>query len=110
MEASCNCGAVTVRVLDSDLFTKRRGHICHCYNCKRTSGSTCGANLIIEKEKVQMTGEGNLTTYVDKDSKSGRPVNRFFCKTCGKYVCPFPCAELLFGEMSRGGSSTRLHT
>ena len=39
MEGTCLCGAITVRINDSELFTKRRGHICRCANCKKTAGS-----------------------------------------------------------------------
>lgn len=43
-----------------------------------------GANLLIETEKVTITGAENLTEYKDFDTLSGNPVSRFFCKTCGK--------------------------
>lgn len=39
MEAHCNCGAVHVKIDDAELFSKRRGHICHCSNCRKTAGS-----------------------------------------------------------------------
>lgn len=39
MEGSCNCGAITVQVNDSDLFTRRQGHTCRCINCRKTAGS-----------------------------------------------------------------------
>lgn len=43
--------------------------------------------MIIEADKVEITGADNLTIYNDPESLSGRIVKRFFCKTCGKYVC-----------------------
>jgi len=104
MEATCNCGTIKVKVNDPDLFTKRRGHICHCQNCRKTAGSgesflpillippfllittheVYGANLVIESEKVIISGDENLTEYKDFDTLSGNPVSRYFCKTCGK--------------------------
>jgi hypothetical protein len=39
MEGTCNCGAIKVKVDDPELFTRRRGHICHCQNCRKTAGS-----------------------------------------------------------------------
>jgi len=39
MEGTCNCGAISVKVNDSELFTRRRGHTCRCINCRKTSGS-----------------------------------------------------------------------
>ena len=41
-------------------------------------------NLIIEAEKVKITGQENLAMYPDPKSLSGNTVRRFFCKTCGK--------------------------
>lgn len=76
MEGTCLCKAVTVKVNDNNLFgEKRRGyvstaasdiakpltssrHLCHCLNCKKVAGSLFGTNLIIEEEKVNITGEG----------------------------------------------------
>lgn len=39
MEGSCNCGAVTVSIDDPELFSRPRGHICHCTFCRKSSGS-----------------------------------------------------------------------
>jgi hypothetical protein len=104
MEGTCNCGAIKVIINDPDLFgEKRRGHICYCINCKKTAGAGMfprltrdrretdpwlgiGAsnNLIIENEKVTIEGAENLTEYTDPNTTSGKPLGRFFCKTCGK--------------------------
>ena len=46
MEGTCNCGAVTVKVTDSELFTRRRGHTCRCLNCKKTA-SSCKFSLLL---------------------------------------------------------------
>ncbi|KAH6683158.1 Mss4-like protein [Halenospora varia] len=86
MEGTCLCKAIKVKVDDPDLFTKRRGHICHCHNCRKTAGSAFGSNLIIETEKVTITGEENLQVYHDYETLSGNPVNRYFCRTCGNPI------------------------
>lgn len=39
MEGTCLCGAITVRVKDPDLFSRPRGHICRCDNCRKVAGS-----------------------------------------------------------------------
>lgn len=102
MEGMCLCKAVSVKVTDDKLFTQRRGHVCHCANCRKVSGSgrffyhnemisVCtdihecmgATNLIIETEKVEFAGEGNLRCYDDYDTLSGKPVHRYFCQTCG---------------------------
>jgi hypothetical protein len=87
MEGHCLCGSISVRVTDTELFSgKRRGHLCHCRNCRRVAGGVFGANLAIEVEKVEIDGVENLTEYLDKDTTSGVPMARCFCKHCGTYV------------------------
>jgi hypothetical protein len=47
------------------------------------------ANLAIEKEKVKVEDEkGTMKKYVDRETGSGKVVERCFCSECGKYV-PF---------------------
>lgn len=54
MEGTCLCKAVAVKVNDDNLFgEQRRGHICHCKNCRKVAGGIFGTNLIIEEEKVE---------------------------------------------------------
>lgn len=93
MESTCLCKAVTVKIDDDELFTKPRGHLCHCLNCRKTSGSAFGSNLMIEESKVTITGQEHLKDYKDKETISGNTVTRSFCGTCGKYVnAVFPTA------------------
>ncbi|KAL2827632.1 Mss4-like protein [Aspergillus cavernicola] len=66
LTGSCLCGSVKVTIQDRELFTKRRGHICHCANCRKVSGSFAASNLIIEEEKVEIEDQkGTLTKFVD---------------------------------------------
>ncbi|KAJ8060139.1 hypothetical protein OCU04_010489 [Sclerotinia nivalis] len=86
MEATCLCGAITVTINDSDLFSRPRGHLCHCQNCKKTASSAFGSNFMIESEKVTIKGEENLSVYEDYATTSGKCVRRYFCKTCGNPI------------------------
>lgn len=84
MEGRCLCGSITVKVKDNGLFSgKRRGHFCHCSNCRRVAGGIFGANLAIEADKVEIQGEDSLTAYMDSDTTSGTPMARSFCRNCG---------------------------
>ena len=84
MEGHCLCGAITVKINDPDLFTgKRRGHFCHCRNCRRVAGGIFGANLAIESERVEINGRDSLKEYMDKDTTSDTPMARCFCMHCG---------------------------
>lgn len=85
MSGSCLCGSITVTINDSELFTKKRGHLCHCANCRKVAGSYVASNLLIEQEKVTIQDrDGTLKVYEDKETLSGNPVYRSFCSTDGK--------------------------
>ena len=82
---TCLCGSVRVTIHDRDLFTRRRGHICHCANCRKVSGSFAASNLIIEEAKVEIEDrEGTLAKFLDNQTGSGTPLSRYFCSRCGK--------------------------
>jgi hypothetical protein len=83
----CLCGSIHITVTDDELFTKKRGHLCHCSNCRKITGSYVSANLIIEEEKVQIEDRnGTRKIFEDYETGSGNPVSRHFCGVCGKYV------------------------
>jgi hypothetical protein len=87
---SCLCGSITVTITDSELWTKKRGHLCHCANCRKVAGAPYGANLIIEEEKVKIEDkEGTKKEFLDFKTFSGKPVRRNFCGVDGKLV-PLP--------------------
>lgn len=82
--------AVKVRVNDNELFSgRRRGHLCHCSNCRKVAGGICkpmvphnnfkfevhtdrhlccdavGANLLIEEDKIEYpNGKHGIQVYV----------------------------------------------
>jgi len=85
LAGNCLCGSIKVTIRDSELFTKRRGHICHCANCRKVSGSFAASNFIIEEDKVDIADhDGTLTKFVDTQTGSGTPLDRYFCSRCGK--------------------------
>ena len=87
LSGSCLCGSITVTINDKELFTKPRGHLCHCANCRKVAGSYVAANLLIEAEKVKIDDrDGTLKTYDDFATLSGNPVYRSFCSKDGKYL------------------------
>ena len=84
---SCLCGAITVTITESELFTRPRGHLCHCANCRKVGGTFAQANLKIEKEKVKIEDpKGVMKVYDDVGGLSGKHVHRHFCSVDGKYV------------------------
>ena len=51
-----------------------------------TMASAYAANLLIEADRVTITGEQNLAVYEDPNTLTGNVVKRFFCKTCGSSI------------------------
>jgi hypothetical protein len=85
LSATCLCGSIRVTITDSELFTRPRGHLCHCANCRKVAGSYVSSNLAIEKEKVEVKDErGTMKKYRDMATGSGKCVERCFCGECGK--------------------------
>ncbi|WP_395449698.1 GFA family protein [Aminobacter sp. UC22_36] len=67
---SCYCRAVTFRVTGQPL----RVGICHCADCRKTSGSAFSAYAVWPVSALEQTGQ--VSTYG----------NRSFCVTCGSRV------------------------
>lgn len=85
LTGSCLCGSITVTITDAELFTRRRGHLCHCANCRKVAGSYVASNLLIEEDKVRIEDrDGTLREFVDSQTLSGTKLSRFFCGRCGK--------------------------
>jgi hypothetical protein len=101
LSATCLCKSIRVTITDDELFTRPRGHLCHCANCRKVAGSFVSSNLAIEKEKVKVEDEkGVMKKYVDRETGSGKVVERCFCGECGKYVLFF---LLGCGVLEEGG-------
>ncbi len=75
MEGGCSCGAVRYRLTDDPLFV----HCCHCLNCQRQTGSAFVINLLIERDRVEVTGE---PTTVDVARDSGGMQKIYRCPSC----------------------------
>lgn len=81
-KGSCLCGALRYEV---------EGEIdgvwmCHCSNCRKVSGGTGNAIIIVERERFHwISGEDHRVTYQPRPTYS---ITR--CKTCGT---PLPAEE-----------------
>ncbi|KAF1980977.1 hypothetical protein K402DRAFT_343333 [Aulographum hederae CBS 113979] len=87
LRGHCLCGSIHVAVDDPELFSRPRALLCHCANCRKTSGSIFSTNLAISENKVQIEDKDNsLKKYVDKDTGSGTELWRYFCGNCGNSI------------------------
>jgi hypothetical protein len=75
MEGGCACGAVRYRLTGEPLFI----HCCHCLSCQRQTGSAFVVNLLIERDRVEATGE---PTTVDVARDSGGMQKIYRCASC----------------------------
>ncbi|WP_312127339.1 GFA family protein [Brevundimonas sp.] len=80
LEGGCNCGAVRYSVGGKTLGVAA----CHCTSCRKQSGSAYSVNLVVLSNAMEVTGE--LSSYIDNDTESGKPVVREFCGQCGSPI------------------------
>jgi hypothetical protein len=75
VNGGCSCGAVRYRLTSAPLIV----HCCHCLNCQRQTGSAFVINLLIEADRVELSGEPR-PVEVPRDDGS---VQRIFrCPSC----------------------------
>jgi len=94
MKGGCLCGAVRYESDAAPLATA----ICHCTHCQRTSGSAFSVNVVLPRDKLNISG--TTAAYHDK-GESGAPVIRHFCPTCG---------SSLLSELSSGLAAIKAGT
>ncbi|GAA5932826.1 GFA family protein [Sporobolomyces koalae] len=74
---TCNCGSVKIEVADS-AFPKN-SVLCHCKNCRASSGSQFTVNLLIPSDQINFVKDSTLGVYEDKSTDSGGTLIRKFC-------------------------------
>ncbi|KZP31811.1 hypothetical protein FIBSPDRAFT_944877 [Athelia psychrophila] len=83
IEGSCLCGGTKVKVENEEHDTQAGYIICHCNDCKQTSGSAFSTNILAKDVNITVTGLNQ--DYVSK-AASGRDVTRTFCSKCGSSI------------------------
>ncbi len=80
IKGSCLCGHVKYLVSGPfDAF-----HICHCSQCRRSTGTAHAANIFSTKDRLQWLVGEELTKRYDPD-KPG-VISKAFCTHCGSLV------------------------
>jgi hypothetical protein len=75
-EGGCSCGEVRYRLASEPMFV----NCCHCLNCQRQTGSAFVVNLLIEADRVELTGGEPHVVPVARDDGSEQSISR--CPTC----------------------------
>ena len=74
LTGGCRCGAVRYR---AEVDDPTRHGLCHCEDCRRSSGAPAGAWLAVPKDSFSVT-RGEARRW---DGNGG--AERYFCGTCG---------------------------
>ena len=86
MDGGCACGEVRYRLTSEPLVV----HCCHCLNCQRQTGSAFVINILIERDRVELSAGEPRAGDVPRDDGSAQRV----------YRCP-SCEVALFSEYGR---------
>ncbi|KAJ5533811.1 hypothetical protein N7527_000065 [Penicillium freii] len=81
LTGACLCKNIVyrIRLPTSESFPKLI--ICHCTNCKRYTGSSFSANIIVSQSSLEYI-KGSPKLYLDSSDRGGQ-VLREFCPDCG---------------------------
>jgi hypothetical protein len=100
----CNCGAIRFEI-DVPL---RDVYVCHCSICRRSTGSSDIAVVLVPKERFRwVRGEDHVATW----HKPGADWATSFCRTCGSRVPGENDDTRVFapaGCITEGGESLRV--
>ncbi|KAJ5885134.1 hypothetical protein N7495_009644 [Penicillium taxi] len=79
LTGACLCKKIVYRI---DTASKNPEIIlCHCNSCKRYTGSSFSANIVVPHSAFEYT-RGSPKLYLDRSDKGGE-VRREFCPDCG---------------------------
>ncbi|GAA5891545.1 hypothetical protein JCM5296_004251 [Sporobolomyces johnsonii] len=85
IKGHCNCRTVKVQI-DLNVYPKQ-SVLCHCRNCRASSGSVFSTNLVVPSDEVHIvSGQEHIHEYRDHNTESGHTAVRCFCKLCGSPI------------------------
>ena len=85
ISGQCLCGAVTYQTTAEPVMTGN----CHCYDCKKASGSAYAPTLFFPAKDFAVKG---VVKYYESKGSSGKAVHRGFCPHCGSQLFGKPAA------------------
>lgn len=77
---SCLCGAIKYMSSVEPVLVA----LCHCAHCQKQSGGAFSVNVAIPKGSLRLTA--GRTTVFQTERRSGQPVYRHFCSSCGSPI------------------------
>ncbi|CAO1619359.1 unnamed protein product [Jaminaea pallidilutea] len=97
-QGRCNCGRFAFTVPASQGVAA-----CFCKCCVRAGGSLCSLNAVIPVDSIQFTkgSKQELNVFEDNETASGKPMNRYFCGSCGSHIQSIPAdSEVAYFKLS----------
>lgn len=90
IEGACLCRRVRYRVTGPfEVF-----HLCHCSQCRRSTGSAHAANIFTEPDRIEwLAGEDLVKRYTPDEAGV---ISKCFCTHCGSLV---PYVSLKSGKL-----------
>lgn len=90
IQGACLCGRVRYRVRGPfDAF-----HLCHCSQCRRSTGSAHAANIFTSPDRLEwLSGEELVQRYTPDEPDV---ISKSFCRHCGSLV---PYTSLKSGRL-----------
>ncbi len=90
VRGACLCGRVQFEVDGPfDVF-----HLCHCSQCRRSTGSAHAANLFTDPERIRwLAGEDLIQRFTPDEPDM---ISKCFCRHCGSQV---PYTSLKSGRL-----------
>lgn len=76
----CLCGAIRYEVTGEPV----RAQICHCDDCRRSTGASCATNVFVHTSDLKVT-KGEPRIFKHK-ADSGNVRVKAFCGTCGSQL------------------------
>ena len=99
ISGACLCGRVKYRVHGPFLAF----HLCHCSQCRRSTGSAHASNIFAEPEQIEwLAGEEFIKRYTPEEPDV---ISKCFCTHCGSLV---PYTSLSSGKLIIPAGSLRL--
>jgi hypothetical protein len=90
ISGACLCGRVKYRVRGPFLAF----HLCHCSQCRRSTGSAHASNIFAEPEQIEwLAGEEFIKRYTPEEPDV---ISKCFCTHCGSLV---PYTSLSSGKL-----------
>ncbi|KAF2104856.1 hypothetical protein NA57DRAFT_51653 [Rhizodiscina lignyota] len=80
----CLCGTVQYMISGEPIYSV----VCHCCNCRRSTGTSFVTNTIFLKKdlKWQQSKDDALRCFEDMHTDSGTKLMRHFCQFCGSPI------------------------